>query len=261
MTARGKPMTLRLSAAFLAAGLLTLAAPASAEGIFASIFGRLIQRPEVAVTAPTRINSYAPTSGHSSAPARGLTERISAAPRIERGPATAFCVRTCDGHFFPVRAHTGMSAAETCRAFCPASKTRLYSGSLIDRAVASDGSRYADLDAAFLYRRHLVAGCTCNGRDPLGLAQVDVKTDPTLRPGDAVATRHGMVAFTGMKNRVAEFTPVTSYPHFAKNHRDTLAEMRIMPPNPGAPKVAPVTLPLAEHALRDDSSRSARLER
>jgi hypothetical protein len=69
------------------------------------------------------------------------------------------------------------------------------------------------------------------------------------------------VAFTGMKNRVAEFTPVKSYPHFAKSYRDKLAETRIMPPNPGAPKVTPVTLPLPDHALRDDSNRSAWLER
>ncbi len=261
MTTRGKPIMPGPCATILAAGLLMLAAPASAEGIFASIFGGLTRQPAAAVMPPTPIHSYAPTAGNSYARAGNLTERISPAPRAERGPAVAFCVRTCDGQFFPVRAHAGMSAAETCRAFCPASKTRLYSGSLIDHAVASDGSRYADLDTAFLYRRHLVNGCTCNGRDPLGLAQIDVKADPTLRPGDVVATRHGMVAFTGMKDRVAEFTPVTSYPRFAKTYRDKLSEIRIMPPNPGAPKVTPVRLPLAGHALRDDSNRSARLER
>jgi hypothetical protein len=128
-----------------------------------------------------------------------------------------------------------MSAAQACRAFCPASETRLYSGSTIDYAVARDGSRYASLGTAYAYRRHLVAGCTCNGRDPFGLAHIDAATDPTLRPGDVVTTRNGMIAFAGRKNGTAEFTPAASYPHFSKGYRDKLAAMQIMPPNLSAP--------------------------
>jgi hypothetical protein len=258
MTDYARTIAPRFSAAVLAVVLLTLAVPASAEGVFDTIFGGLMRRDEAPIPPPTPINSYAAAGGNTSARS---TERISQVPRAERGPATAFCVRTCDGHYFPVRALAGMSAADACRAFCPASKTRLYSGSAINRAVATDGSRYADLDVAFLYRRQLVAGCTCNGRDALGLAQVDVTTDPTLRPGDVVATPRGMVAFARKKDGTAEFTPVNSYTHFAKSYRDELARMRIMPPNPGALKVAPVKFPLADEALRASSSRSARLER
>ena len=127
-------------------------------------------------------------------------------------------MRTSDGFYFPVQAHAGVSAADACHAFCPASQTRLYSGGSIDHAVAADGSRYADLDTAFLYRKQLVAGSTCNGRDPFGLARVDVNTDPTLRPGDIVATKTGLVAFTGMKNKVADFTPIDSYRGLAKSY-------------------------------------------
>ncbi len=173
--------------------------------------------------------------------------------RAETGPATGYCVRTCDGHYFPVQAHAGVRAAEACHSLCPASPTRLYSGA-IDHAVAADGSRYADLDNAFLYRQQLVAGCTCNGSDPFGLARVDVNTDPTLRPGDIVATKAGLVAFTGMKNKVADFTPVDSYRGLAKSARDKLSDVKIMPPNPGAPNVTPVTL--SGHARADDK-RSA----
>jgi len=32
-----------------------------------------------------------------------------------------------------------------------------------------------------------VAGCTCNGKDQLGLAPVKIEDDPTLRKGDIVA--------------------------------------------------------------------------
>ena len=84
------------------------------------------------------------------------------------------------------------AAAQACHAFCPAAETRLYSGSSIDHAAASDGSRYADLPNAFAYRKQLVAGCTCNGRDPFGLAQIDPKADPTLKAGDVVATNKGL---------------------------------------------------------------------
>jgi len=150
------------------------------------------------------------------------------------GPAKAFCVRTCDGHFFPVQAHAGVSAAESCRSFCPASETRLYGGSNIDTAAAPDGSRYADLPNAFVYRKTMVAGCTCNGKSPFGLARLDATSDPTLRQGDIVATKTGLVAFTGASNNVANFTPVENYSRLSKNARDKLAETKVSPQTPGA---------------------------
>jgi hypothetical protein len=232
----GKNMMLR-AAGVLAAGLLTLglAAPASAQGLFESIFDSLSRALHAPVREPAPIHAFAEPSVR--------FERAVNPPsvHVETGPAKAFCVRTCDGHFFPVRAHAGMSAAEACRAFCPASQTRLYSGSTIDYAVARDGSRYASLDTAYAYRRQLVAGCTCNGRDQFGLAHIDAATDPTLRPGDVVATKDGMVAFTGRTNKTANFTPVESYSHFSKSYRDELAAMQIMPPNLSAPPALPVT--------------------
>lgn len=127
--------------------------------------------------------------------------------RVERGPSAAYCVRLCDGHPFPVQ-NVGVSPAQACSAFCPASQTKVFAGSGIDYAVSSDGKRYADLPNAFLYRQKLVPGCTCNGKTAGGLVPMDAKTDPTLRPGDMVATRNGLVAFRGMRNQTAEFTPV-----------------------------------------------------
>jgi hypothetical protein len=40
----------------------------------------------------------------------------------------------------------------------------------------------------------LVSGCTCNGKDSLGLVTLDVSNDPTLQPGDTVATPDGKTA-------------------------------------------------------------------
>ena len=53
----------------------------------------------------------------------------------------------------------------------------------------------------------LVANCTCNGKNAMGLAPYDLPTDPTLRPGDIVATKNGLMTYTG--NPAQAYTPVT----------------------------------------------------
>ena len=127
--------------------------------------------------------------------------------RAERGPSVAYCVRLCDGRPFPVQ-NVGLSPARACSSFCPASQTKVFAGSSIDYALASDGKRYADLPNAFLYRKKLVQDCTCNGQTAGGLVPMAAKADPTLRPGDMVATNGGIVIFKGMKDQTANFTPV-----------------------------------------------------
>ena len=256
MASKGKRAGVRAAIGVLAASLLMLsaAAPASAQGIFERIFRGLMHSTQAPPQPPTDIQAFAD-------PYSSLARAVEPSPplRAETGPARAFCVRTCDGHFFPVQAHAGLSTAEACRSFCPASQTRLYSGGTIESAVTSNGSRYADLDNAFVYRRQLVAGCTCNGRDAFGLARLDAKSDPTLRAGDIVATKSGLVAFTGGKNsNVAEFTPIDSYRGLNKTSRDKLSAIKIMPPNPGAPELTTSKiLPVA----RSDSSQRAQLSR
>jgi hypothetical protein len=183
--------------------------------------------------------------------------RSAPSQRAEFNPARAFCVRTGDGFYFPVQGHAGVSAAEACHALCPASATKLYSGGAIDNAVASNGSRYAELDTAFLYRKQLVAGVTCNGRDSFGLAHVDVSTDPTLRPGDIVATKTGLVAFSGMKNKVADFTPISGDRAVPQNMRNKLSAVKIMPTARGT--LTSVTM--STYARAHDDNRSAQLSR
>ena len=254
IAASGKRAGVRVVAGVLGFGLMTFAAPASAQGIFERIFSGLRHAIEAPSQQPTNIQAYVD-------PYTSLARAIDQPPplRAETGPARAFCVRSCDGRYFPVQAHAGLSAAEACRSFCPASQTRLYSGGTIDYAVTSDGSRYADSDNAFVYRQQLVAGCTCNGRDAFGLAQVDAKSDPTLRAGDVVATKSGLVAFTGAKtNNVAEFTPIDSYRGLNKTSRDKLSEIKIMPPNPGAPELATSAI---RPAARSDAHQRAQLSR
>jgi hypothetical protein len=251
MAARGKSIILRVSASALTAAVVTFSviAPASA-GFFERLFGGFRHAVEEPAGLPANVSAYADPSGRVT---RDST-------RAESGLASANCVRLSDGFHFPVQAHAGVSAAEACHALCPASETKLYSGGAIDNAVAHDGGRYADLDTAFLYRKQLVAGSTCNGRDVFGLARVDVTTDPTLRPGDIVATKTGLVAVTGIKNKVAEFAPIGSDRAVPQSTRDKLAAVKIMPPNPGAPKAALVSL-TGQTAVGRTENRSAQLSR
>ena len=119
-----------------------------------------------------------------------------------------------------------------CQAFCPASATKVFYGSNIDGAASSTGERYADSENAFAYRKALRADCTCNGRDPAGLAPVDLTLDTSLRSGDVIATTDGLVAYTGVRlgaGQTAEFTPVASYPGLTADVRARLGEMKVAP--------------------------------
>jgi len=211
------------------AGLTLAPAPASA-GFFEQLFGGLRHAFSHRAEPPRRAESF--TDPFTSL-ARALSsdDEPSARERVvsrNAGPVRGFCVRTCDGHYFPVQAHPGMSAADACHSFCPASDTRVYSGSDIDYATTSDGSRYADLPNAYRYRKQLVSGCTCDGRSAFGVAKVDIASDPTLRPGDVVATKNGLMAVDGAGNKTAAFTPVAAS-RLPKSERNALAQVRIKP--------------------------------
>lgn len=129
---------------------------------------------------------------------------------VVAGAGPAFCVRSCDGKYFPLM-RGAASPAQMCQAFCPASPTKVFFGSSIDRAYAATGERYADSENAFAYRKALRADCTCNGRSPAGLASVDLAMDGSLRSGDAVATADGLVAYSGIRvgnDQNPDFTPL-----------------------------------------------------
>jgi len=114
----------------------------------------------------------------------------------------------------------------------PSSPTRIFFGSTIDGASSSNGERYADSETAFAFRKALRADCTCNGRDPAGLAPVDLALDNSLRTGDVIATTSGLVAYSGVKlgvNQAPEFTPVASYPGLTAEVRARLGEMKVAP--------------------------------
>jgi hypothetical protein len=197
---RSKQIKWPAVALFGAVAAVLLAAPSPARaGIFDFLFG-----PQQQAAPPPDVTSYAEPS----APLTRLPTDLGAVQPGSSGRFVAFCVRLCDGQHFPVDHMTNATPVETCRAMCPASKTKIFFGSDIDRAVARDGARYADLDNAFVYRQRLVPHCTCNGKDAFGLAKFDLTSDPTLRPGDVVSTKNDFVVYAGKRGQTDVFTPV-----------------------------------------------------
>jgi hypothetical protein len=214
-----------LVAATALAGVVALTPRmACAEGLFDFFFGGAQKQQR---QAPPQANFFADPFGLNQQPAPPPPR-----PVASNGSGPAFCVRSCDGRYFPLTARGGATPVQMCRAFCPASPTKVFFGSSIDGASSSNGERYADSENAFAYRKALRADCTCNGRDPAGLAPVDLTLDTSLRPGDVIATSNGLVAYSGVKtgaSQTAEFTPVASYPGLTTDVRARLSEMRVAP--------------------------------
>jgi hypothetical protein len=104
----------------------------------------------------------------------------------------AWCVRGCDGRYFPIYGTDNKSREQSCSNFCPASRTMLVYGDDIDNAVTDNGKPYSELPNAFRYRNELVAGCTCDGKHQVGLVHIEIVNDPTLRKGDMVEGPKGL---------------------------------------------------------------------
>jgi hypothetical protein len=238
--------------AFAVAVVLPAGSASAQNGIFDSLFGRR--------SAPSA-NAYADPS-----PSFNPFNLFGSRPEAQR-PAemtgVAFCVRTCDGRFYPVQQHANLTAAQACSSFCPASQTRIYNGSSIEQSVGPDGRRYTDLATAFAYREKIVPDCTCNGKDAFGLVTTPVDEDPTLRPGDIVATNAGLMAYNGStgstKRQAASFTPVSSYSGLSGDLRRKLTQTKVAPAleTPAKPPQAPQ----AASPVRNAKSKRAQVDR
>lgn len=219
----------------VAATLLTaFLHPARAEGFFDFLFGGVQQRP----APPPQASFYAEPPARVAPPPLGRETVRDAGGG--GGRPVAFCVRLCDGEAFPMDHVVNATPVDTCRSMCPASKTKVFFGGSIDNAVARDGQRYGDTDNAFVYRKHLVPNCTCNGHDAMGLARFSVANDPTLRLGDIVVTDKGLVSYAGKRGQTATFVPVD--PATVANEINSVTApqrnaKRVAPPADGEPGV------------------------
>jgi hypothetical protein len=189
------------------AGIMLFAAPAAAENPFISFLRGDWLRPRP--SAPSM--SYAPI------PDSGLSITVTPRrPRTSGGGGVVYCVRTCDGRYFPltgVSSSTHEVAVERCNSFCPASPTKVFTSydreAGIDAARGKDGAAYSSLEHAYAYRTEISPSCTCNTASTMGVAPMDVMDDPTLKAGDLVVTANGVMVFRGDKalpHREGEFT-------------------------------------------------------
>lgn len=202
----------RFAAIFALAALLVMEAPAtaSAQNIFEALFGGVRRAMTPRAAAPADL-------GNEMRSADG------------GGASSGYCVRLCDGRYFPVSGRGRMNAAEMCRAFCPHAPTQIFSsGGNIANAVAPNGQRYSSLPNAFVYRDKVVADCSCTGKSPLGLVAFEDAEDPTLRPGDIVATNTGLMSYRN-DGRHAEFVPATSAPGLSAKLKEQLTQTRVAP--------------------------------
>jgi hypothetical protein len=145
------------------------------------------------------------------------------------GSRVAYCVRTCDGFYFPVNVPSG-SEEVACNRLCPSAQTKVYFGQIgreIDEARSGDnGRKYAALSSALSYRKGVDKSCSCTP-EGFGLStNIPISRDVTLRAGDIVMTGTGMKVFNGGNpGREGNFTRIDRSRMVSNTTRKTLKSM------------------------------------
>lgn len=175
-------------------------------------------------------------------PAAGPATRSPGASRAgapageSAGGPRAYCVRTCDGFFFPagpaLSGEGRRSQQEACSSLCPGADVAVYtvgrSGG-IEAAVGPHGQTYAALRTAFRFREGLERTCSCRGSPTAGLAHLPITHDVTLRAGDLVVTEAGVRVFRGgarFPYRSQDFVEARSYGRLPADVRRRVEEIQ-----------------------------------
>ena len=110
------------------------------------------------------------------------------------GGGQAYCVRTCDGRYFPVTgAGQRRAVRRSCNSFCPASDTKVFYGEqhrqrLRRRQVLFGAAQCVSLSRRDRRRLHL------QRQGPVrAWPRSNIDDDPTLRKGDLVASTDGLM--------------------------------------------------------------------
>ncbi|MGD9539572.1 DUF2865 domain-containing protein [Methylocystis sp.] len=143
-----------------------------------------------------------------------------------------YCVRACDGYYFPLIKSSLVSGQHSCELACPSARVELYEGESIEDARNAKGGRYSALPVAFSFRDKLTAGCSCN--DPATSHNYFLRLsrrDPTLRDGDVVIGQNGAFIYSG-----------SSLVSLSRASRHIRARLRNVLPRRFAPKDASVSL-------------------
>lgn len=224
--------TTAFGAVFLAFAAVTLPTAAYAEGGLFGAIAHMLQRAISPPPPPATRNADAPSTSLKPLVDGSEPRERSEARQSEDGPQVAYCVRSCDGRYFPIAKNSGaVTPGQVCQSMCPAARTEVYSGSTIENAVSHKGAKYSSLANAYLYREKLVDACTCNGK-ATGNASINYRNDPTLRSGDIVMTEDGPVVFKGAiaaTHKLSDFVPVRDSRRVSSSTREKVIAMKMMP--------------------------------
>ena len=111
-----------------------------------------------------------------------------------------FCVRICDGYYFPLVRSKDLGAQQSCQYGCPSASVAVYEGSAIETARNLAGEAYASLPTAFSFLKKTTEKCSCNFPQQAQSFSLSVASnDPTLRAGDIVFGDHEAFVCQGSK--------------------------------------------------------------
>lgn len=193
-------MRLRLAVlkSVLGAALAFAPTPGEAEGLFDFLFG------------PDPAPQAAPPRPRESAPGRRAKVQGAVGFAKPKGGAAGgtglasdpgvggFCVRTCDGYFFPLIKATRATRQQSCELACPSAQMDVFDGATIESARNRKGQRYSALPRAFSFRDRASEACQCN--DPKSSQSYFERTardDPTLQNGDILVETGGAFVYRG----------------------------------------------------------------
>lgn len=141
---------------------------------------------------------------------------------LSSGPTTGgFCVRTCDGYFFPLIKSTRATRQQSCELACPSAPMEIYDGSTIESARNAKGQRYSALPVAFAFRDRATTKCVCNDpQSSQAFFERTARNDPTLKSGDVVVEQTGAFVYSG-----ANLVPLSRASFMSSGVRDRLRAM------------------------------------
>ncbi len=157
------------------------------------------------------------------------TLAVAANVDTEASSGHGFCVRTCDGYYFPLITSGRATKQQSCEYACPSAPMAVYEGSTIETAQNLGGEKYTSLSAAFSFRDKTTQNCSCNPPEHAqSFSMRLLGEDLSLRTGDIVFGDHGAFVYQGSKFVPFERSSLLSSGTRAKI-RALLVEQRMRP--------------------------------
>lgn len=207
----------RLMTAVAAAATLFTPQDGHAQNFFEQLFGVAASSPERAprdgYSNPVRygevvtfrngavVTSWMRRSRTHGARLRSVSEKTNRADAQTAGTRSdGFCVRICDGYYFPLVRSGDLSAQQSCEYGCPSASVAVYEGSTVETARNLAGEEYTSLPTAFSFLKKTTEKCSCNfPQHAQSFSLPAASNDPTLRTGDIVFGDHEAFVCQGSK--------------------------------------------------------------